>query len=422
MNPPNISRTFAAVPVIVAATWVFRRYSKRYYAESRAQISAVNGEFAELIGGIRVTQTHLAQGHFEARFAGMSDTYRRLRMRSVRLVGLYFPGMQFVSQVMTAVIIGVGASRVADGTLSVGVLVAFTMYLSQLYGPIQQLGQIFDSWQQATVSFDRIRELLGERTTVPDTGRREGASEAAAGELSLLDVTFGYTPDNPVVAGMDLRLEPGTTVALVGPTGAGKSTLTLALFRILEATQGSIFIDDIDISTLGLQDLRQSMAIIPQDAQLWQGTLRQNLDPLHQYTDSELYRVLKQARLCGIVDDHAAGLLQPVSEGGSNLSAGQRQLICIARAMVRQSHILVLDEATSSIDLETDQLVQQIVRTGFTGTTITIAHRLNTIMDSDRVLVVDDGRVIEDGSPAELTAGGGRFAQMVQAWDEAMET
>ena len=183
----------AAVPVIALATWLFRRYSKRYYAAARAQISEVNGEFAELIGGIRVTQMHQAEARAEARFAAMSEKYRRLRMRSTVLVAAYFPGMQFVSQVMTALIVGVGAGRVADGTLSVGVLVAFTMYLSQLYGPIQQLGQIFDSWQQATVSFDRIRELLAETTTVPDTGTRPGAHEAARGPLALEEVTFAYS-------------------------------------------------------------------------------------------------------------------------------------------------------------------------------------------------------------------------------------
>jgi len=291
------------------------------------------------------------------------------------------------------------------GRMSAGLL---GLMLSQVLSTTQTLNWAVRSAsevEQNIVSVERVMSYAGlpmEREAhIPET--QPPPSWPSRGVVEFRHYSTQYRPDlEPVLRDVSFKTRAGERIGVVGRTGAGKSTLTLALFRILEATEGSVYIDDIDISTLGLQDLRQSMAIIPQDAQLWQGTLRQNLDPLHQYTDSELYRVLKQARLCGIVDDHAAGLLQPVSEGGSNFSAGQRQLICIARAMVRQSHILVLDEATSSIDLETDQLVQQIVRTGFTGTTITIAHRLNTIMDSDRVLVLEQGRVAEFDAPATL--------------------
>ncbi|MCT1368815.1 ABC transporter ATP-binding protein/permease [Corynebacterium mucifaciens] len=408
---------FAAVPVIVAATWVFRRYSKRYYAESRAQISAVNGEFAELIGGIRVTQTHLAQDHFEARFAGMSDTYRRLRMRSVRLVGLYFPGMQFVSQVMTAVIIGVGASRVADGTLSVGVLVAFTMYLSQLYGPIQQLGQIFDSWQQATVSFDRIRELLGERTTVPDTGRREGASEAAAGELSLLDVTFGYTPDNPVVAGMDLRLEPGTTVALVGPTGAGKSTVVKLLARFYDPVSGVVRASGTDIAEFPLAEWRRALAQVPQESYLFPGTVAENIAyGAPGATNEHVQAAVERIGALGVIGTIPGGFNARVGERGRGLSSGQRQIIALARAEMLQPSVLLLDEATATLDPATERAVLDASDRAMVGrTSVVVAHRLATAARADRILVVDDGRIIEDGCHESLISAGGRYAHMWSA-------
>ena len=408
---------FAAVPVIVAATAVFRRYSKRYYAEARAQISAVNGEFAELIGGIRVTQTHLAQDHFGARFAGMSDTYRRLRMRSVRLVGLYFPGMQFVSQVMTAVIIGVGASRVADGTLSVGVLVAFTMYLSQLYGPIQQLGQIFDSWQQATVSFDRIRELLGERTTVPDTGRREGASEAAAGELSLLDVTFGYTPDKPVVAGMDLRLEPGTTVALVGPTGAGKSTVVKLLARFYDPVSGVVQASGTDIAEFPLAEWRRALAQVPQESYLFPGTVAENIAyGAPGATDEHVQAAVERIGALGVIGTIPGGFNARVGERGRGLSSGQRQIIALARAEMLQPSVLLLDEATATLDPATERAVLDASDRAMVGrTSVVVAHRLATAARADRILVVDDGRIIEDGCHESLIPAGGRYAHMWSA-------
>ena len=408
---------FAAVPVIVVATAVFRRYSKRYYAEARAQISAVNGEFAELIGGIRVTQTHLAQDHFEARFAGLSDAYRRLRMRSVRLVGLYFPGMQFVSQVMTAVIIGVGASRVADGTLSVGVLVAFTMYLSQLYGPIQQLGQIFDSWQQATVSFDRIRELLGERTTVPDTGRREGASEAAAGELSLLDVTFGYTPDNPVVAGMDLRLEPGNTVALVGPTGAGKSTVVKLLARFYDPVSGVVRASGTDIAEFPLAEWRRALAQVPQESYLFPGTVAENIAyGAPGASDEHVQAAVERIGALGVIGTIPGGFNARVGERGRGLSSGQRQIIALARAEMLQPSVLLLDEATATLDPATERAVLDASDRAMVGrTSVVVAHRLATAARADRILVVDDGRIIEDGCHESLISAGGRYAHMWSA-------
>lgn len=405
---------FAAVPVIVAATWVFRHFSKRFYAEARAQISAVNGEFAELIGGIRVTQTHLAQAHFESRFTDMSDTYRRLRMRSARLVGLYFPGMQFVSQVMTAVFIGVGASRVADGTLSVGVLVAFTMYLGQLYGPIQQLGQIFDSWQQATVSFDRIRELLAERTTVPDTGTRPGASEAAVGELSLIDVTFGYSPDSPVVADMDLVLEPGSTVALVGPTGAGKSTVVKLLARFYDPVEGEVRASGTNIAEFPLAQWRRALAQVPQESYLFPGTVADNIAyGTPGATDAQVQAAVERIGALGVIATIPGGFNARVGERGRGLSSGQRQIIALARAEMLEPSVLLLDEATATLDPATERAVLDASDRAMVGrTSVVVAHRLATAARADRILVVDEGRIIEDGCHESLISAGGRYAHM----------
>ncbi|MCZ9291705.1 ABC transporter ATP-binding protein/permease [Corynebacterium sp. c8Ua_144] len=406
---------FAAVPVIALATWGFRHFSKRFYAAARAQISAVNGEFAELIGGIRVTQTHLAQDHFEARFAQMSDEYRRIRMNSVRLVGLYFPGMQFVSQVMTAVIIGVGATRIADGTLSVGVLVAFTMYLSQLYGPIQQLGQIFDSWQQATVSFDRIRELLAERTTVPDTGTRPGAHTAASGELSLNDVTFGYSPDTePVIDGMDLSLSPGSTVALVGPTGAGKSTVVKLLARFYDPVEGAVRASGTNVAEFPLADWRRALAQVPQESYLFPGTVADNIAyGAAGATDAEVQAAVERIGALGVIGTIPGGFNARVGERGRGLSSGQRQIIALARAEMLKPAVLLLDEATATLDPATERAVLDASDKAMAGrTSVVVAHRLATAARADRILVVDEGRIIEDGCHEDLISAGGRYAHM----------
>lgn len=406
---------FAAVPVIALATWGFRHFSKRFYAASRAQISAVNGEFAELIGGIRVTQTHLAQDHFEARFAQMSDEYRRIRMNSVRLVGLYFPGMQFVSQVMTAVIIGVGATRIADGSLSVGVLVAFTMYLSQLYGPIQQLGQIFDSWQQATVSFDRIRELLAERTTVPDTGTRPGAHTAASGELSLDGVTFGYSPDTePVIDGMDLSLSPGSTVALVGPTGAGKSTVVKLLARFYDPVEGVVRASGTNVAEFPLADWRRALAQVPQESYLFPGTVADNIAyGAAGATDDEVQAAVERIGALGVIGTIPGGFNARVGERGRGLSSGQRQIIALARAEMLKPAVLLLDEATATLDPATERAVLDASDKAMAGrTSVVVAHRLATAARADRILVVDEGRIIEDGCHEDLISAGGRYAHM----------
>lgn len=403
----------AFLVAIIPLAMAYRAVMRYYLSSSRElkRIDAVSKSpiftwFQEALGGLSTIRAFSQASGFTHAFETRVDLNQMCYFPAVTCnrwlaVRIEFLGSFVILFASTMAIIVV----TTGGRMSAGLL---GLMLSQVLSTTQTLNWAVRSAsevEQNIVSVERVMSYAGlpmEREAhIPET--QPPPSWPSRGVVEFRHYSTQYRPDlEPVLRDVSFKTRAGERIGVVGRTGAGKSTLTLALFRILEATEGSVYIDDIDISTLGLQDLRQSMAIIPQDAQLWQGTLRQNLDPLHQYTDSELYRVLKQARLCGIVDDHAAGLLQPVSEGGSNLSAGQRQLICIARAMVRQSHILVLDEATSSIDLETDQLVQQIVRTGFTGTTITIAHRLNTIMDSDRVLVLEQGRVAEFDAPATL--------------------
>ncbi|WP_179948336.1 ABC transporter ATP-binding protein [Corynebacterium liangguodongii] len=411
----------AAVPVIVAATVVFRILSKRYYHAARAQISLVNGEFAERIGGIRITQTHRAEAASLASFAAASESYRRMRMRSVNLLALYFPGMQAISQVMTAAVVGAGAGRVASGDLSVGVLVAFTMYLGLLYGPIQQLGALFDSWQQATVSFGRITELLSTRTTVADTGRAPGAAEAARGPLEMDAVSFSYDPAGGeaalVLRDVTVTFAPGETVALVGPTGAGKSTIIKLLARFYDPTEGAIRASSRDIARFPLKDWRRALAQVPQEAYLFPGTVAENIAyGVDRATEEQIEAAVARIGALGIIASIPGGFNHDVGERGRGLSSGQRQIIALARAEMLEPGVVLFDEATATLDPATEALVLEATEHTAAGrTAIIVAHRLATARRADRILVVNQGRIMEDGSHDELLAAGGQYARMWSA-------
>lgn len=418
----------SVVPVIIVVTIIFRVLSRRYYTAARMQVSAVNGQFAELIGGIRTSQMHLLETRTHASFAAESDKYRRLRMRSQLLVALYFPGMQAVSQIMTAVVVGIGAARVAAGDLSVGVVVAFTMYLGQLYGPIQQLGQLFDSWQQATVSFSRISELLATDTTVPDTGTNPGAHEAAEGPIAFDDVSFRYggakTSDDAEDSGepgarniinqLSITLNPGQTVALVGPTGAGKSTVVKLIARFYDPVSGAVKASGSEISSFPVAQWRREVAQVPQESYLFPGTVAENIAYGRDgATDHEVEQAVAAIGALPVIAAIPGGFNHRIGERGRGLSAGQRQIIALARAELMQALIVLLDEATATLDPATEQAVLDASdRTASGRTAVIVAHRLATALRADRILVIDKGRIIEDGSHHSLLHQNGRYAQM----------
>lgn len=309
-------------------------------------------------------------------------------------------GLVVLGSSTMAVYLATTSDRMSSGLLG--------LLLSQVLNTTQRLNWAVRSAsevEQNIVSIERIMTYasLPEEAPYDIPATDPGAAWPSEGRIEFDRYSARYREGlDLVLRDLSLTIEPGERIGVVGRTGAGKSSLTLALFRVLEAASGRILVDGVDTSTLGLHKLRSSIAIIPQDAQLWLGTLRQNIDPLNEYDDELLMKVLRQSNLGALVDSHSDVLSMGVAEGGTNFSSGQRQLICIARALVRRTRILVLDEATSNIDLETDDNIQRIVRSEFTGTTITIAHRLNTILDSTRVLVLRDGQVAEFDSPKRL--------------------
>lgn len=405
----------SAIPVVVVATLIFRRISARLYSAAREQVSTVNATFTESVTGLRTAQMHNMTPAALSRLAAESDHYRRLRVRSQTAVSVYFPGLQAVSEIAQAVVLGVGATQVANGQISAGILIAFVMYLSQLFGPLQQLGQIFDSYQQAAVGLRRIRDLLDTRTDVPDTGTAPGAAAAAGGEVSLTEVSFAYAPESPTVTdAISVTLVPGTTVALVGPTGAGKSTVVKLLARFYDPTEGAVTAAGTDLRRFPLADWRRAIGNVGQEPHLFPGTVAANIAyGRPAATDAEIRSAAARVGALPALSLLSDALHHRVGERGQGLSSGQRQLIALARAELVEPQLLLLDEATATLDPATETTVLEAAAALARGrTAVIVAHRLATAVRADRILVIDDGRIIEDGSHPELLNRGGVYSRM----------
>lgn len=412
----------AAIPLIVVVTIIFRRWSRKLYGAAREQVSAVNAEFQEDVSGLRISQMHLQTDQQIEHFTGSSDLYRRLRVRSMFANALYFPGMIAISQITTAIVLGIGATRVAEGSMSVGVLVSFVMYLSQLYGPIQQLGQLFDSWQQAIISFERISDLLATKPSVSAGGTRADARTAISGELSLDDVTFSYDADAPVVAKhLTLTVEPGTSVALVGPTGAGKSTVLKLLARFYDPVAGKVTASGIDIREFPLRSWRHEMAQVPQESHLFMGTVADNIRyGAPDASDDDVEEAVRRIGALDVIASIPDGFRHAVGERGRGLSSGQRQIIALARAELIEPKTMLLDEATATLDPATEAaFLDATARATTSRTSVIVAHRLATAARADRIVVVNGGRVVEDGSHEELLHAKGMYARL---WEQGRYT
>jgi ATP-binding cassette subfamily B protein len=411
-----------AVPLAVATVW-FRRRAARLYDLSRERIAIVNADFQESLSGVRESQAFVHEAATIEHFHRLGRRYLRSRVAAQRLVATYFPFVQFLSSVADAIVLGVGARLIASGSLTPGDLIAFILYIDLFFSPIQQLSQVFDSWQQTRVSVRRIAELMAFETLTPDPEHPVPAGRLC-GELTLEDVHFSY-PAIPgmkppeALCGVDLRIAAGETVALVGETGAGKSTVMKLLARFYDPDSGAVRVDGHDLRTLDLHDFRTQLGYVPQEAFLFTGSVRDNIAYGRPgATDAE---VEAAARAVGAHEFVAAlpnGYLHELSERGKSLSSGQRQLIALARAELVDPAVLLLDEATSNLDLVTEAHVAAAMqRVSSARTTVVIAHRLQTARTADRIAVLDRGAIAEIGSHDELLTAGGRYAAMWQAFE-----
>lgn len=402
---------FATLPVLAIGTYFFRSKSVKAYELARERISVVNADLQESVSGLRIVQAFRREGDGAKRFADRSDHYRQARVRGQWLISVYFPFVQLLSSVAAAAVLIVGAGRIEAGTLTTGALVAYLLYIDLFFAPVQQLSQVFDGYQQATVSLGRIQELLQEPTSTAPAEQPRGVP-SLRGDIAFENVSFAYGDEEEALRGVDLRIPAGQTVAFVGETGAGKSTLVKLVARFYDPTSGAVTADGTDLRALDLTAYRHRLGVVPQEAYLFAGTVRDAIAYGRPgASDAEVEAAARAVGAHDMIATLDGGYLHEVSERGRNLSAGQRQLIALARAELVDPDVLLLDEATAALDLATEAQVNQATdRLTGRRTTLVVAHRLTTAARADRVVVMDAGQVVEDGTHDELLALDGRYA------------
>ena len=412
--------TLAVIPFMSIATVIFRVRSTRAYRAVRERLGLVTATLAEDIAGMRMVQAFTREQQNIRNFRAVAERYRESNMQTVVLNGWYFPFVDLLSTVALAVVLGYGGHLYFNGSVTIGTLFAFMLYVQNFFDPVQQLSQLYNTFLSATAALDKIMDVLDEEPEVLDAPR---AAElpTVEGHVRFEDVRFSYGTGPEVLHGIDLHVPPGTTVALVGHTGAGKSTIAKLLARFYDPTSGRIRIDSRDLRVVTQSSLRRQLGIVPQEGFLFAGTVTENIAfGRPGAAPDEVVRAAQTVGAHEFILRLEDGYETQLGERGSRLSLGQRQLVALARALLADPRILILDEATSSVDIGTEQKIERALRLLLAGrTAFIIAHRLSTIRDADLIVVLEHGQIIEQGSHDELLARRGLYTSLYGDWAAA---
>ena len=424
------------VPIYFLTRW-FQKAAVPVFRTMRTESAHLTSRFVETFTGIRAVKAFGAEAQMRSEYAQASERYRLAVMDSIKIFGVYSPVLMLLGNVFIAGALVLGGYAVLGGTMQIGTLLALVIYANRVFEPVMQLSEFYNMFQSAMSALEKLSSFLAEEPEVAEpehpheravesvaesaTGVTEGASGTVQGALVELDsAVFGYTSDRHALKETSLRIEPGTTVALVGATGAGKSTIAKLVARFYDVSAGQVRIDGVDVRQLADAQLRREVLMLTQEVFLFSASILENIrmgNP--QASDEQVKAAAKAVGADAFIERLRDGYESQLSRGGITLSAGQRQLVSFARVFLANPRVLILDEATASLDIPSERAVQAALRTILAGrTALVIAHRLSTVLGADRVLVIHEGSVMEDGSPQQLIASGGRFAAMYASWDE----
>ena len=410
-----------AFPVLVLLVWWFRTQSAKTYKLVRESAALVIVQFVETMTGIKAVQAYRREPRNQEIFTDVADDYKRINERAFKLLAIFMPAVRLVGNVTTGGVLLYGGYRVLHGEMTLGTLTAFLLYLRIFFEPMQEISQFFNTFQSAAAALEKIAGVLAEAPGIQDPTTPVELPKVN-GDIDFRDVEFSYVADRPVLEHLNLRIPAGQTVALVGTTGAGKTTIAKLISRFYDPVAGAVTLDGVDLRDLAQAELRRHVVMVTQENFMFEGTIADNIRfGRPDATDAEVRAASEAVGADRFVDALADGYDTDVAKRGGRLSAGQRQLIAFARAFLANPAVLILDEATSSLDIPSERMVQRALATVLADrTAVVIAHRLSTVEVADRVLVLEHGRVVEDGPPSELIGRDGRYAALHRAWVDSL--